>query len=120
MVAVIGLSLVPGVSAEKIFCNENINLEDFPICKYQSEWNESEKFNEKLIKALGERQEELNAKIIKTSGEESQEELNDLSRYHDTYREIYREVYKTVEQQNPGLKEQGQQLKAWVYKQLEA
>ena len=59
MVAVIGLSLVPGVSAEKIFCNENISLEDFPICKYQSEWNESEKFNEKLIEALGERRFDL-------------------------------------------------------------
>lgn len=119
IVMVIGVGLVPGVSSEKIFCSDSINLEEFPICKYQSEWNMSEKFNEKLIEALGERQAEINKKVIKESGEDKQQEINDLDRYHKVYSEVYREVYNTVDQENPGLKEQGEKLKEWIYKQLE-
>ena len=106
---------VPDASAEKIFCAANINLEKFPICKYQTEWNESEKFNEKLIEALGERQAEINKQVIKESEEDEQQEINYLERYL----EVYREVYNKVDQENPGLQEQGEKLKEWIYKQLE-
>lgn len=119
LVMVIGFGLVPGIAAEKIHCSEDIDLEKYPICKYESKWNESEQFNEKLIKALGERQAEINKKVINESGEEDEQEINGLDRYHDTYSEIYRQVYNSVVQENPGLKEQGDTLKAWVYKQLE-
>lgn len=76
------------------------HLDEFPICKYQTEWNISEKFNEKLIEALGEHASELNAEP-------------------DRYREIYLQVYKTVDQENKGLREQGEKLQEWIYKQLE-
>lgn len=112
LVMVIGIGLVPAVSAEKIHCSDGINLEEFPICEYQSEWNMSEKFNEKLIEALGERQAEIN----KESEDDKQQEIN----YLDRYLEVYREVYNTVDQENPGLQEQGEKLKEWIYKQLEA
>ena len=90
---------IPHVSAEKINCPENADIEKYPICKYEQEWNESEKFNEKLIEELANHQKQINKDPSK-------------------FAEIYQMVYDTVNSQYPGLQESCDQLKAWIYEQL--
>lgn len=87
-------------SAEKIHCDENVDMEKYPICAYETEWNESEKFNEKVIEELATHQQEINEDP-------------------DRFAEIYIDVYNKVDQENEGLKEKGEDLKKWIYEQLE-
>ncbi len=87
------------VSAEKINCPENIDLEKYPICKYEEQWNESEKFNEKLVEELANHQKQI---------------TDDPSKFA----EIYQMVHDTVNTEYPGLQDKCNQLKAWIYVQL--
>jgi len=88
------------VSAEKINCSENVDMKKYPICMYETEWNVSEEFNEKVSEELG----------------NYQQEINDDP---DSFGEIYAEVYDKVDSENPGLREKCESLKAWIYEQLE-
>jgi len=90
---------MPNVSAEKINCPENADLEKYPICKYEEQWNESEEFNEKLIEELAHHQKQINEDPSK-------------------FAEIYQMVHDKVNSEHPGLQEKCKQLKAWIYEQL--
>lgn len=87
-------------SAEEINCDENVDMKKYPICMYETEWNESEKFDSKVIDELANHTQEIN---------------DDPSRFA----EIYTEVYNKVDRENEGLKEKGIALKKWIYEQLE-
>ncbi len=104
LVILMSLSIVvlstQDVSAEKIHCSENVDVKKYPICMYETEWNESEKFNEKVIDELSKYTQEIN---------------DDPSRFS----EIYTEVYNKVDRENEGLQEKGKALKKWIYEQLE-
>ena len=83
----------------KISCAEDVDLQEYPICKYVSEWNESEEFEEKLLVELTNRVDEIN----------SNPEL---------YLQIYLEALNKVNQENPGLEEKCEKLKDWIFDQL--
>ena len=84
----------------KIHCADDIDLEEYPLCQYETEWNESEKFNELVVDGLKERSDEIN------------EDPSSFDR-------IYSEIQKQVDRDNPGLYERGIEIKNWIYDQLE-
>ena len=84
----------------KIHCADDIDLEEYPLCQYETEWNESEKFNELVVNGLKERSDEINA---------------DPS----SFDKIYSEIQTQVDRDNPGLYEKGIEIKNWIYEQLE-
>ncbi len=83
--------------AMKISCADDINLQEFLICKYVKEWNESEEYEEKVLEEIATHVGELNSKNI--------------SQY-------YKIVREKVEQENPGLKEKCEELRKWVLEQV--
>jgi len=97
-VALMMLSM-PYAFAEKIKCAENVDLEKYPICKYEEQWNKAQEFNEKLIN-------ELNSHY---------EEINDNP---SDYFGIHQKLVDKVEKDNPGLKEECQRVKQWIYSKI--
>jgi|APSaa5957512535_1039671.scaffolds.fasta_scaffold20407_1 hypothetical protein len=85
----------------KASCAEDIDIQEYPICKYISEWNESEEFGDKVYAELVNRADEINA----NPGTSSQ---------------IHQEIRDKINQENPGLEEKCQKLKDWIYEQIRA
>lgn len=87
--------------AMKISCAEDTDLDEFPICRYVTEWNESEEFDEKVLAELSLRVDEINADP-------------------ESYPQIHQETINKVNSENPGLQEKCQKLRAWIYDQIRA
>ena len=96
----IGMPLAT-VDAMKIRCAENTDLDEFPICRYVTEWNESEEFDRKVLA-------ELSLKV------------NEINEDPESYPQIYQETIKKVNQENPGLQEKCEKLRAWISEQIRA
>ena len=84
----------------KIHCADDIDLEKYPLCKYEEQWNESEKFNELVVDELK----------IRT---------NDMNSEPENFDKIYSDVLNKVNRENPGLYETCQDIKDWINEQLE-
>ncbi len=83
----------------KISCADNVDLEEFPICNYISEWNESEKFDEKVLAELTIRADEINENP-------------------ELFSQIYQETLNKVNRDNSGLEEKSQKLRELIYNQI--
>jgi len=83
----------------KINCADYINFDEYPICNYVTEWNESEKFNELMLTELTLRADEIN---------ENPELVS----------QIYQEAREKVNNENVGLLEWCVNLRDWVYEQI--
>jgi hypothetical protein len=84
----------------KIHCADDIDLIEYPLCNYEEQWNESEKFNELVVDELKTR-------------------TNDMNNEPKSFDKIYSDVLNKVNRENPGLYEQGIQIKNWINEQLE-
>ncbi len=84
----------------RINCDDGMDVQEYPICEYVSEWNESEEFNEKVFAELALRADEINEDPRSAS-------------------QIYQETLNKVNRDNPGLQEKCQKLKDWVYAQIQ-
>jgi len=83
----------------KIHCADNIDLEEYPLCNYEQQWNESEKFNELVVDELK----------IRT---------NDVNADYENFDKIYSDILNKINGENPGLYEKGLEIKDWISKQL--
>ena len=83
----------------KIHSADNIDLTEYPLCNYEEQWNESERFNELVVDELK----------IRT---------NDMNNEPENFDKIYSDVLNYVNRENPGLYEQGIQIKNWINEQL--
>ncbi len=83
----------------KIHCADNIDLTEYPLCNYEEQWNESEKFNELVVDELKIRS-------------------NNMNNEPENFDKIYSDVLNYVNRENPGLYEQGIQIKNWINEQL--
>lgn len=90
---------VSNVYSEKIRCAEDIDLQKYPICKYESEWNESEEFNELVVVELTKQEKRINDNP-------------------DEFFEIYQKIIDQVNVDNPGLLEKCQEIKDWIFGQI--
>lgn len=95
-VTLIALPLSGSAHAMKISCADNIDLEKFPICNYVTEWNESKKFDEKVLA-------ELTLRVIEINADP------------ESFPQIYQETLDKVNLENPGLQEKSQKLKDWLH-----
>ena len=84
----------------KIHCADNIDLEEYPLCNYEEQWNESEKFNELVVDELKNR-------------------TNDMNNEPKNFDKIYSDVLNKVDRENRGLYEKGIEIKNWINSQLE-
>jgi len=85
-------SFSPGFS-----CADDIDLQEYPFCKYVKEWNASEEYEDKVLEELATHVGHLDASNVA---------------------EHYIEVREKVEQENPGLKEKCEELREWVLEQV--
>ncbi len=83
----------------KIHCADDVDLEKYPSCKYVTEWNESEKFNEYVVDELANRADEINENP-------------------HLFSQIYQETIDKINRENPGLEEEGQKIKDWIREQI--
>ena len=83
----------------KIHCASDVDLEEFPICGYEDLWNQSERFNELVVDELANR-------------------ANDINADHSLFQNIYSDSLNKINQENPGLYEEGQEIKSWISEQL--
>lgn len=86
-------------SAFKIHCADNIDLEEYPLCQYVEQWNQSEKFNELVVDELKNR-------------------TNDINSDPNSFQKIYSDLLNKINQENPGLYEEGVQIKSWISEQI--
>ncbi len=94
---VVAFSLNDNAYAMKFSCADDIDLQEYPFCKYVKEWNASEEYEDKVLEELATHVGHLNAENIA---------------------EHYIEVREKVEQENPGLKEKCEELREWVLEQV--
>jgi len=85
--------------AEMIRCAPNVDLEQYPICEYEEQWNASERINQLIVDELANRQ-------------------NDINDNPELFYDIVQESIEKVERENPGLAEASQATKAWISGQL--
>ena len=83
----------------KISCSDDVDFDEFPLCNYVSEWNESEAFDEKVLEELTIRADEINENP-------------------EIFSQIYQETLNKVNQDNPGLEEKSQKLRDWIFEQI--
>jgi len=83
----------------KIHCADDVDLQKYPSCKYVSEWNESEKFNEYVVDELANRADEINENP-------------------HLFNQIYQETIDKINRDNPGLEEKCQKIKDWIREQI--
>lgn len=83
----------------KINCVSDVDFDKFPICEYEDLWNQSEQFNELMTNELSNRANEINADP-------------------ESFQKIYSDSFTKVNQENPGLYDEGQEIKNWIYEQL--
>ena len=83
----------------KFSCADNIDLQEYPFCKYESEWNESEKFDDYVNDELVKRVDEINENP-------------------DLIKQIYREIKDQINRDYPGLEEECEKIKDWIYEQV--
>ena len=83
----------------KIHCVPEIDLEEFPICEYEDLWNQSERFNELVVDELANR-------------------ANDINSDPSSFQKIHSDSIDKVNQENPGLYDEGVQIKNWISEQL--
>jgi len=95
-VTLIALPFSGSAHAMKISCADDIDLEKFPICNYVTQWNESKKFDEKVLA-------ELTLRVIEINADP------------ESFPQIYQETLDKVNRENPGLQEKSQELKDWLY-----
>ena len=84
----------------KMDCVSGTDFNQYPICEYEDLWNESELFNELVVSELANR-------------------ANDINADPDSFQKIYSDSINKVNSENPGLYEKGQEIKKWIYKQIE-
>ena len=87
------------VYSAKISCAENIDLEEYPICNYVTEWNESQEFDEKVLLELTKKVNEIN----------------------DNPKDIRIFVQEAIDQVNlvyPGLEEKCQEIQDKIFELL--
>ncbi len=94
---VVAFSLNDNAYAMKFSCADDIDLQEYPICKYVKEWNASEEYEDKVLEELATHVGHLDASNVA---------------------EHYIEVREKVEQENPGLKEKCEELREWVLEQV--
>ncbi len=94
---VVAFSLNDNAHAMKFSCADDIDLQEYPFCKYVKEWNASEEYEDKVLEELATHVGDLNAENIA---------------------EHYIEAREKVEQENPGLKEECEKLREWVLEQV--
>ncbi len=94
---VVTFSLNDNAYAMKFECAADIDLQEYPFCKYVKEWNASEEYEDKVLEELATHVGHLNAENIA---------------------QYYKEVREKVEQENPGLKEKCEELREWVLEQV--
>ena len=83
----------------KMHCIAGTDFNQYPVCEYEDLWNESELFNELVVSELTNRANEINADP-------------------DSFQKIYSDSLNKVNDENPGLYEEGQEIKNWISKQL--
>ena len=94
---VVTFSLNDNAYAMKFECAADIDLQEYPFCKYVKEWNASEEYEDKVLEELATHVGHLDAGNVA---------------------EHYIEVREKVEQENPGLKEKCEELREWVLEQV--
>lgn len=83
----------------KIDCVSGVDFEEFPICEYEDLWNQSEQFNELLVDELSNRANEINTDP-------------------ELFQKIYSDSFNKINRENPGLYDEGEEIKKWIYEQL--
>jgi len=97
----IALLLFPAddVYSFTIDCSPDVDIEKFPICEYEDLWNQSEQFNELLVDELGNR-------------------ANDINSDPENFQNIYSDSWAKVNRENPGMYEEGEEIKNWIHEQI--
>ena len=83
----------------KIHCAADVDLIEFPICQYEDLWNQSERFNELVVDELKNR-------------------ANDINNDPSLFQKIYSDSLNKINRENPGLYDEGQEIKSWISVQL--
>jgi len=97
----IGFLLIPLSNAysTKISCSDNIDVNEYPICNYVDEWNESEEFNEKVLAEMTKR-------------------VNEINDEPELAYQVYEQSVDLVNQLYPGLQEKGEETKDRIYEMI--
>ena len=82
-----------------INCAPDVDIEEFPICEYENLWNQSERFNELLVDELSNR-------------------ANDINAEPENFSKTYTDSFEKINRENPGLYEEGEEIKNWISEQL--
>lgn len=83
----------------KMHCEPGTDFMKYPICEYEDLWNESERFNELVVDELANRANEINSEP-------------------NSFQKIYSDSLEKVNLENPGLFNEGQEIKNRISKQL--
>ncbi len=100
---------VDNIHAETINCPAGIDLERYPICEFQEEWNASEEFNSLVVQEVGKSADQINSDEVHTDsyGNEMTKSQYLLNSFADARAQVNAE--------NPGLLEASERIKAEIY-----
>lgn len=115
--------VVDNVHAEFINCPEGVDVNKYPICKFEQEWNASEEFNSLVVEKVGERADQIN-EMAKNTDTKMKGEIGYVD--PDMREEMkvahllaeFSNARDQVKAENPGLYEKSQSIKDTIYKAI--